>query len=232
MRTLEHRTLSRRVLAGGALLPEGIAGHWVSSDVTASPVGFWPDRSGNGLDMGQTTGGAQPVLTPGGLAGRPVVTFDGVNDYLLGPDISQSQPFTVIGVVRHHNADTAQRGFFGGNHGVQAGPVVYAEGGVWRLFAGSNLISSIPVDDEWHVVVGRWDSGTGTLWVDAVGVAGSVGTRTISVPRLGGYGNNNTNLIGPWDGDIAEVVFWDRALSNDEVTAAREMLAHKYGLSL
>src|SRR5690606_36500707 len=143
--------------------------------------------------------------------------FDGSDDYLIGPSIFQDQPFSVIGVVRHHNADTAQRAFFGGNSGGQAGAVVYTEGGVWRMFAGSSLISTIAVDDKWHFVAAVWQSSSGLPIVDNPSIFGGVGNRSLSVPRLGGFGSNNTNLVGPWDGDIAEVAFYDRALNTGEI---------------
>lgn len=180
--------------------------------------------------MTQATPDRQPALTDSGLAGQPVVTFDGSDDYLIGPSISHNQPFSVIGVVRHHNADTAQRAFFGGNDGPQAGAVVYTEGGVWRMFAGSNLVSTIAVDDKWHIVAAVWRSNNGLLIVDNLSVLGGVSSRGISVLRLGGYGSSSSNLVGPWDGDIAEVVFYDRALNHGEIAQARASLGRKYGL--
>ena len=99
------------------------------------------------------------------------------------------------------------------------------------MFAGDNLVSSIPVTSDWVVASGVWSSGTGVLRVGTETAIGAVGTRPIIVPRIGAYGNNNTNFVGPWDGDIAEIVFWMRALSSVELEEAHSALASKYGLA-
>ncbi len=44
---------------------------------TATGVSEWRDKSGNGRNFTQGTGGTQPTFTPNGLNGRPVLSFNG-----------------------------------------------------------------------------------------------------------------------------------------------------------
>ena len=61
---------------------------WLSSDygVTASPVSRWQDRSSAGNDATQPSPTLQPTLVAAGLAGMPVVHFDGTGQRLELPD--------------------------------------------------------------------------------------------------------------------------------------------------
>jgi hypothetical protein len=49
----------------------------LSTISTATGVSELRDKSGNGRNFSQGTGGNQPILTPDGLNGRPVLTFNG-----------------------------------------------------------------------------------------------------------------------------------------------------------
>ena len=46
------------------------------------PVGEWQDQSGSALHVTQGTAGNRPTLQLSELYGRPVLRFDGTNDYL------------------------------------------------------------------------------------------------------------------------------------------------------
>jgi hypothetical protein len=80
---------------------------WVRSDdpgITIDVgVSMWPDKSGNGVNVANATGAAQPVLVPGAIDGRPEVLFDGVNDTLMAAwarAAPGTQPFYVWMVYR------------------------------------------------------------------------------------------------------------------------------------
>ncbi|MFM6272695.1 MAG: hypothetical protein ACKPFA_40420, partial [Dolichospermum sp.] len=56
-----------------------------SSTITlnGSTVSQWNDKSGNGRNAIQATATNQPAYTANGLNGKPVLTFDGINDFLV-----------------------------------------------------------------------------------------------------------------------------------------------------
>lgn len=53
--------------------------------LNGSTVSQWSDKSGNGRNAVQATASNQPTYTSNGLNGKPVLTFDGVNDFLVSP---------------------------------------------------------------------------------------------------------------------------------------------------
>jgi hypothetical protein len=89
-------------MSGGAgfVDPSSIAGLrlWLAADTDvyqdaagttpatddAHPVGLWKDQSGNGYDVSQETADSRPLLklTTNGINGKPVLLFDGTDDFL------------------------------------------------------------------------------------------------------------------------------------------------------
>ncbi len=72
---------------------------------TAGPINTWSDASGNGHDATQDSSGLQPTVVLNALNGKPVVRFDGVNEFMstgTGAFIS-SQPNTVFIIGKTNN---------------------------------------------------------------------------------------------------------------------------------
>ncbi|MBN1669865.1 MAG: FecR domain-containing protein [Kiritimatiellae bacterium] len=92
---VDERAISVRPLPGGptgpALGAVPLAGLAIRLDPAAlgmlrdgAPVAIWPDTSGNGHDAAQGAGERRPRYRARGFGDRPVVSFDGVDDFLIG----------------------------------------------------------------------------------------------------------------------------------------------------
>jgi len=79
--------------SAGADVPFGALLLWLKADAgllqsgTNIPIGLWADQSGNGNDASQSSGGIQPIWIPNVIQDRPVIRFNGTNDYLNLPNI-------------------------------------------------------------------------------------------------------------------------------------------------
>lgn len=90
---------------------------WLRSDlpmsltITNGVVAEWRDQSGRGYHARQTTATQSPVLRPAekGVAGKPVIQFDGVDDHLqlgnLAPATSNAATLFVVADVQSPNYD-------------------------------------------------------------------------------------------------------------------------------
>lgn len=120
-------------VAGLALWLKADAG--TSTTVDGAAVSQWDDQSGNARHVTQATGANQPVYKTAIVNGKPVVRFDGANDFLQA-SFTLSQP----GASSEFAADggTAATGNTGSNSaagvtlggrpdGNQMGPVDIAE---------------------------------------------------------------------------------------------------------
>lgn len=101
----------------------------------APAVGTWLDKSGNARNAAQLATNNQPALTNNAIAGRPALSFDGINDTLALPLISLSawHAFAVVSpsiassrTVLHLSASSTQ--YFTLSVGTTGAKVITASG--------------------------------------------------------------------------------------------------------
>jgi hypothetical protein len=198
-------------------------------------VSTWSDASGQAHHGTQTGTTSRPTYQQGAINGAPAVRFDGTDDYLnlAGTVISGSQARTVFfvarpnvagnkGIVDLGNGATAGAGFMispelgvrisGANRmWTPAAPTTTASMGTVQLNGTSTTNISLRVDG-----VTRTATSTVTSNVLTAG-SGTVGTWSATP-----VGANNFN------GDIAEVIVYSRALSLSEQQTVEQYLNNKY----
>ena len=216
-------------------------------------VATWEDRSGNGLDVTQATEANQPARVPADLNGLPVVRFDGVNDYLIreavpGSDLFDNNADTVFIVQKQSGAKNETTTFSWASDGFNRFMVHATWRDVIYYQVGSNagggdmLAAPQPYgwDDRWHLL---------KLRRDGVGASGQVAVDGISLtPTINNFspGNNQPTadlVIGAdiwavnssgsnwFQGDIAEILVFNRALTAQEQQTVEGYLRSKYGFT-
>jgi len=194
------------------------------------PVGVWDDLSSLGSNAVQATAGFRPLLRTNLLNGRPVLRFDGLDDYLRTAAWAAAlvQPYTVVLVAR--DAVPATSSAFWATENAAIGTTYRAVGGFYRLFAGSNLISTTGVDAVTHVQT-QVVTTSSTLWLDGVSIAaGAAGANTLSGLTLAG--SSAATPVTYLSGDITEVLVYNRALLTGERVDLEHYLGSKYGLTV
>src|SRR5882672_2319273 len=223
------------------------------TDVVSS-VGTWTDLSGNSNDAVQLFDGtAQPAYVTNSLNGLPVVHFDGTNDQLTVPNIAGTNDFSIFVVARTSlgikidpESDTGVAGGVGEQYLLFDNRT---DASIARSGAGVSLgINGISVYEYQKV-----NSGPDQVPPQAV-FAGTVGngpeilsvTYTARQPKI--YLNGNlvrvgltslrTNVYAPreiggdaygyFSGDIAELLMFNRSLSDSERSVVETYLNNKY----
>ncbi|XZF16521.1 LamG-like jellyroll fold domain-containing protein [Chitinophagaceae bacterium MMS25-I14] len=210
---------------------------WLRSDYAAAG-NSWVDFSGNQKFATQATAGNQPVYGSNGINFNPSMNFDGNADYMdftgnLG--ISGTNNFTVFSVTRRETSGTAdamlsQQGittnnflsFFtaANNYGVGATNVATA--------ASSSVYGTVNIP---YMAATTRSGNNFSLYVD--GNADGGGTATWSFPATAmRLGNRATSADVAFDGDIDELVVYNRALTSTEMQRVQSYLALKYGMTL
>src|SRR5690606_33429828 len=190
------------------------------------PVGAWEDRSGHGRDVTQATAAARPTLRLGVAGGEPAVRFDGVDDELRGSD--SITPRTVFAVVKMNAENVCVLG--------RSGSHFYGwftqRGNPSRLQIRDG--SATPEDDlSTAYAVGQWDIFAGTMAGSGARSALHVSgerrdSSALQVPSggrliLGARQDPDNRLF--LDGDIAELVVYDRVLTAEEIRTLELYLA-------
>jgi hypothetical protein len=235
-------------------LPSDIAnlGLWLKADAGITLVGGavdgWADQSGNGRDFSAPAGTNRPAYT-GTLNGLPVLTFDGTTDYLTGDAESLTlgqavTGLTMILVVKYAGA-TIQRAFglstSAAVDGVRALVGVSAtqwQTGGRRLDADSVVLLSGGTASTATVIQSsllRYSVATGAVFVNGASqvdttfqTAGN-SQNGASLRTIIGGGLNLANFL---QGDIAEIIVYQRALSDAERASVERYLSVKWGIAI
>ena len=193
---------------------------WLASDQGldwASPfVDVWRDQSGNGNDAVQTSGASLPALVTDESSGMPMLHFDGTNDFLsLKTRVTNGQ--TVFLVVRN-SSTTGYRAPLGDTSGY-----AYMSGSSREIWYGGDA-AQIRSGETW--LNGQAVTGTTTTYPDAAGPLAVV-TSIATAPAASSYLGQSSGTYY-WQGDIAEVVIYDRALTGEERYQVEQYLLRKY----
>jgi hypothetical protein len=212
-------------------------------------VAGWIDQSSSKRNVEQSDANRRPAFVAAGLNGLPAIRFDGVDDLLHNSAVDlvpsgAARTMIVVGRVpdtgRGGAMFTFRRSTAGGGtvfstqHGSVAGSYyVYSDG----VNGGGN--STLPLETIngirspfATVFTSRGEGQKLEVWLNGekqpVSQPGAVG------PDRGATGftiGNREDYAGfGWDGDLSEILVYDRALSPDELLAAGSYVATKYDL--
>lgn len=235
---------------------------WLKSDSLFSTlehgdkVSSWPDSSGNGNDAVQSDTSKQPKWYEGGPNGKPIIRFDGSNDVLQVPFTADtnSEQMTVF-VVNDLNTDngayntplssrsTSPHGGYNFYFDMRAGQKQiefwYSNG---TAFGSVRTSTNFAKAHRNYIMTGHIRDTTGngesdqiTLYVNGdqkdqdTGVSFSPVTAT-SQTNVGAGGISGTSA--ELNGDMLELLIYNRALDLSEIRKVEGYLAAKYNIAL
>jgi hypothetical protein len=216
--------------AGPSQTPDQIAGLklWLKADSLSlsdgDPVSTWADSSGNGNDATQGTAGLRPLYKTNIVGGKPVVRFDGTDDYLALTGLNLTD-FTAF-VVYQTSGNNVLLGNAGTNFqifGIGNGANAYS------FYDNLTFLSS----DILSAPRTSWNQGCITRSGSTVsffesGVSRNSGTSGLLV-TLQAIGQ----VIGVayTNGDIAEIIIYNSALSTSDRQSIENYVLVKYGFA-
>ena len=202
---------------------------WLDAEDTSTitlngaTVSQWADKSGNGRNAAQATAASQPTYTAGGLNGKPVLTFDGVNDVMSFQGVHNAQwSIATVGRAAGNNQAFIQFGTAN-----QFGSL-FVESSVFTARPTFPPDATAPfVANEIAILSATYGQTTTNIWKN-----GSIGTPAAQ----GGVASNATSYIGTLgslyylNGFIAETVVTNGVLSTADRQRVEGYLAWKWGL--
>jgi hypothetical protein len=203
---------------------------------TVAAGGGLADLTGNGNNGELVNGVGESSANSGSLV------FDGVNDYIIIPENSALNTQTPTVEVWVKTNATSQNGFWFEKGQVNTQYSLFQEGGViqWRMnLDGSyNNLSTTTATymntSNWYQVVGTYTSGTRRLYINGTLVNSDAQTGTIITNAngmsIGAYGGFNGSRGYYYNGNIASVKIYNRALSAAEVSQNFNATRGRYGI--
>jgi parallel beta-helix repeat protein len=229
--------------ANAAALPTAELVLWLKSDTGvlshSGLVSRWADQSGHGNDAVQLSSGAQPKLVPGVANGLPALDFDGTADMLRvanNPSLDLGSGGFTISYWMRSPLTGANNGHMrkgSGSYNLNGGGFEFRTQRTLLEFTRAIKSGYAPrvqyyiAPNIWMHVLVVYDrsGGKATLYVDgtAVGSMPSAGTFADTYDLELGHGND-----GFFDGDIAEILVYRKALSDAERAQVRQYMLDRY----
>ncbi len=191
------------------------------------PVGGWMDKSGNDFHATQSVADSRPVFEESVMNGAPALRFTaGQSDgMIIDQNLEVQRPFTAFIVNQYWGATrgrTLQSTSENWLHGLWAGNIShYADG-----FVSSNFAA---VNDTVYVSDAVDDSGFSSFTTNGLDMT----SNDTFVGQPFGLALTGAGAFPEFsDADIAEVIVYDRALADNELTEVRNFLYDKYQVDL
>ena len=218
-----------------------------SNNGFAGTVATWRDKSGYTNDVSQATAANRPTYNATTLNSKPVLGFDGTNDSLFRPDTSASlditgNGLTIFAVVRGNSVANSMiiNKEFSYELALQGSAIQAAvetvAGGSWA-WGGTTAI-----DTSWRMVDFQHNN---TLWnffkdgalTQTIAPAGGQTGNIIQSARIftvGARDINSDNIPDTqfFNGQMAEILVYNQALTSDHINDIENYLASKWGLSI
>jgi hypothetical protein len=208
--------------------------------LNSTTISQWNDKSGNIRNVSQANAALQPLYTLSGLNSLNIANFDGSNDVLNGIAMANffsptSYSAFVVGRARTIVTNTV--------NGYE-NEAFYGDGGgyVAMYLRSSNLIGAYNYDGANRVATTAYTANTfvigyAELSGSNIRIRTNGGSETITATSATGsltgtlqLGRNYNSDVYCLDGEIAEVIFTNAALSNTNRQLIEGYLAWKWGL--
>ncbi len=206
------------------------------SDGTA--ISTWNDLKNNN-DF-TASGTSEPILKTNAQNGKNVVQFDGTNDVMSAGDkelYNNSRGFTIFAVVKAEDskrmAILSKYQTTGNNREFAFGNKdnYLFEDGTWYSETYSNVTMAL---DDFMIVEICWKPGQPFEYYINGALAG-MGDKSVSDIYDGTanlkLGGGDYSYVGFWKGDIAELLIYSNAVSDNDRKALRDNLAIKWGIN-
>ncbi len=203
----------------------------------------WQDLSASGRgdahahDASQANANARPLLIADAVHHQPALRFNGENQFMnLAGQVVWSQQFTIVAVVNHLAKDQLREVISNwhsrsGNSTTSIFLGTNGPTGV-RLSDGFNPAGTLSEPSRHFILTGVSGAADATTYQNGRRLA-SKGTplpqRALNSPYvLGVQGNYQREY---WKGDIAEILVYDRELSEPELRQVWDYLSLRYGIN-
>ncbi|MGD9991923.1 MAG: PKD domain-containing protein [Salinivirgaceae bacterium] len=236
------------VLGQDTLLPNypGLQLWLLADSVIKNPdntVSQWTDLSGNSNHLLQPLSTAQPTQVNQALNNRAILRFDGTSDYLAGGDICDIAPegatFFVVGKSNFKTGAFIAKSLAGG--ATKRYGVLYENNNLVYLFhstAVANVSFAYPLGS-YELITSQTDFinlknkvRVNGLEKKSLTIPSSTDMNSSYTFLIGAY-NNSSGTTPPYpgyylNGDIAEILIYNRTLTETEITSVENYLKAKY----
>ena len=203
-------------------------------------VSRWVDQSGNGFDVSQATAAKQPLLVDGAINGLPVVRFDGSDDYLqtasaVNLALSGGNGTSVFVVVKPGSAQKTYADILDYTHAYEVNFVVQQNSSTTNSFyyQADNAQQLSAADYQIFTAIQNRGVEASTYLNGGNEKTGTEPYDSLYEPNYLTMANKSLERFPrQFNGDIAELLFYNKTLGSDDREFVETYLSEKYGIAL
>ena len=199
---------------------------------SSNAVSQWNDKSGNGNHASQSTAANQPTLTTSALNGKPVIAFDGTNDFIASTSLNITQSYSIFLVAQTNNNTSGKDYLFDGLGGSQNRSLIALDySGKIQMWAYNSWANSnFNTPSGYFVLSAVFDTSSSSLSLNGTRANGlNIGTSSLTDGIT--IGANRLANADYLKGRIAEFLILDETASTGTQSIVEGYLAHKWGLA-
>jgi hypothetical protein len=209
-----------------------------AAGVTSSggAVSNWADANGNGANFAQATTAKQPTAVAANAAfnNKPVIRFDGdltgntggvapnADRLVLATSTAGVQTVILVNSTSQHRNLDGLWGLNNGDTGIRR-----KDANTWQAQSNGGNSNDFPT----ATFVNGVATFTQPLNTPSIFIATGNST-TLAATGLGEYFQVGTNTPRAWNGDLAEVAVYNRALTTAERQSIEQFLGTKYAIAV
>ncbi|MDB4978409.1 MAG: hypothetical protein JWM56_595 [Candidatus Peribacteria bacterium] len=193
----------------------------VVATATNNPVGCWKDQSGIGNDATQLTTTKRPLLKLSALNSNSTLKLDNTDDGLKTTTII-GNPYTVFVVYNTNGISALRRAVQGVDNNWLVGPY----SGLHKFYNSAFINGSSVMSGQFVYASVSGTSAGASFYLGGALIGSNTNITSPSKIALGAVGIYNE----PLNGEIAEVIAYNSALSTANRQAVELYLSTKYGL--
>lgn len=232
-------------LAADAPIPaSGVALWLVADDAVPAADGklaSWSNAGVAGITATADKPELQPAVVPDALNGHAVVRFDGENNMLMtNVDMSPTRmPEATVFAVFNSNTDDAStlRKLYGDDNGGYDRAAGLDNRGsaenTYTVFTGNGVQGYFALKaNQTYMTSDQFTKSEFSGWLDGKPTLTKVAANwEEALPNLY-IGGTGTSYHEPWQGDLAEMIVYGRALTDQERMQVEDYLAKKYAITI
>jgi len=209
-----------------------------------SEVSEWKDQSVNGNDAEQASIANQPTYITNGPNNLPAVHFDGVDDHLIIDDLlaGGESGRTIFIVAKSDTSNVGNKAIFalnGNVYGSTSARCYSITSEIYvRVIGNMQFDESFPNDFAILTIGNAENAKVNEIygWLDGIPLTTKACSNCNDILNIQGTMSSIGALVSTastayaWDGDIAEIIVYNRALSDSERGFVETYLKVKYDL--
>lgn len=206
-----------------------------SNNGFSGTVATWVDKSGSGFDVTSSVGAEQPQYATTTLNGKNLITLDGTSDRLYNSTATiPGDDFTAFVVFNRTTAAgrdaVLELGGGASRNGLYINDASNAGKLSYYLNSGFSGFSSAYTTGSYAVATIMQNTAAINAWQNGVSQVSTTGV--VRTATTGLYIGDNSTSGDQLQGNIAEVIIYNRDLAVEEVHDVENYLANKWGLTI